>query len=130
MGKKILIIDDEYDARVFCSTVVENLGHQALTAENGEEGIAKIRGEKPQLIILDILMPRESGIRMYREVKTDPQLKNIPIIILSGIAKKTFLRSLSALEEFASGPLPESEAYFEKPIEPQELEAVIKNLLQ
>ncbi len=129
MANKVLIVDDEVDARTFASGIVEICGYEPLTANDGQEAIDKIKEENPGLIILDILMPKESGIRMYRELKTDPQLKAIPIIIVSGIAKKTFLRSQRALTEFSGGPVPEPEAYFEKPAEPQELEAMVKRLM-
>ena len=129
MGKKVLIIDDEDDARAFCSSVVVNSGYEPLIAINGEEGIKKVREEKPDLVILDIMMPKESGIRMYRELKTDPQFKRIPVIVLSAIAKKTFLRSQSALVEFGGEPVPEPEAYIEKPAEPEEMEAMVRKLI-
>lgn len=129
MGKKVLIIDDEDDARAFCSSVVVKSGYEPLIAMNGEEGIRKVREEKPDLVILDIMMPKESGIRMYRELKTDPQLRDIPVIVLSAIAQKTFLRSQSALAEFGGAPVPEPEAYIEKPAEPEEMEAMVKKFI-
>lgn len=129
MEKKVLIIDDDVDVRTFASSVVENSGCKPDIAKDGEEGINKVRKEKPALIILDILMPKESGIKMYRELKTDPQLRDIPVIVLSGIAKRTFLRSQRALAEFGGDPVPEPEAYFEKPVEPAELEAMVKRLV-
>ena len=129
MGKKVLIIDDEDDARAFCSSVVINSGYEPLMAMNGEEGIRKVKEEKPDLVILDIMMPKQSGIRMYRELKTDPQFRGIPVIVLSAIAEKTFLRSQSALAEFGDAPVPEPEAYIEKPAEPEEMEAMVKKLI-
>lgn len=129
MAKKVLIIDDDVDVRTFASSIVENSGYSPEVAKDGEEGINKVRKEKPDLIILDVLMPKESGIKMYRELKTDPQFKAIPVIVLSGIAKRTFLRSQKALVEFGGQPVPEPEAYFEKPVEPEDLEAMIKKLV-
>ena len=81
------------------------------------------------LIILDVLMPRQSGIRLYRELKTDKSLKNVKVIILSGIARKTFLRSQKALTEFGGKEVPEPEIYLEKPVEPDELAETIKKYL-
>jgi twitching motility two-component system response regulator PilH len=74
-------------------------------------------------------MPKQSGIRLYRELKTDPKLKNIRVIILSGIAKRTFIRSQKALTEFGGDPVPEPEIYLEKPVRPDELANVIKKIL-
>ena len=90
MAKKVLVVDDDPDVRLFSVTVLEENGFFPLEATNGEEGLKSIKKEKPELVILDVLMPRQSGIRLYRELKTDKSLKDIPIIILSGIAKKTF----------------------------------------
>lgn len=99
MAKKVLIVDDDVDVRTFASSVVEDSGYKPEIAKDGEEGIGKVKEEKPALIILDILMPKESGIKMYRALKTDSQFSDIPVIVLSGIAKRTFLRSQKALDE-------------------------------
>ncbi len=129
MAKKVLIIDDDVDVRTFVSSVVEDIGYKPELAKDGEEGIGKVKKEKPDLVILDILMPKESGIKMYRALKTDSQFSDIPVIVHSGIAKRTFLRSQKALDEFGDQPVPEPEAYLEKPIEPEDLGATIKKFL-
>ena len=128
MGKKVLIVDDDADVRTFVSSVVENSGYTPIIALNGEEAMNKIREEKPDVITLDILMPKESGIKMYREIKTDPQFSDIPVIILSGIAQRTFIRSQKALAEEGEA-VPEPEVYLEKPVEPEELAATLKRFL-
>lgn len=129
MGKKVLCVDDDPDIRLFVVTVLEENGYTPLTAANGEEALEIIKKEKPDLVTLDVLMPRQSGIKMYREIKTDDSLKNIPVIILSGIARRTFLRSQEALTEFGSENVPEPEAYMEKPVEPEELAEMIKKMI-
>ncbi len=130
MGKKILVVDDDPDVRLFNSTVVEECGHTPIEAANGEEGLTLLKKEKPDLVILDVLMPKQSGIRLYRELKTDKALKDIPVIMLSGIAKRTFLRSQKALTEFGGREVPEPEIYLEKPVEPDELADTINNALE
>jgi CheY-like chemotaxis protein len=129
MGKKVLVVDDDPDVRVFSVTVLEENGYTPLEASNGEEGLKMIRAEKPDLVILDILMPRQSGIRLYRELKTDKSLKNVQVLILSGIAKKTFLRSQKALTEFGGAVVPEPEIYLEKPVEAEELAEAVKKVI-
>jgi len=129
MAKKVLVVDDDPDVRLFSVTVLEENGYTPLEAANGEEGLKMIKQEKPELIILDVLMPRQSGIRLYRELKTDRSFKDIPIIILSGIAKKTFLRSQKALTEFGGKEVPEPKVYLEKPVEPEILAGEIKKIL-
>ncbi len=129
MAKKVLVVDDDPDVRLFSVTVLEENGYTPLEAANGEEGLKMIKQEKPDLILLDVLMPRQSGIRLYRELKTDRSFKDIPIIILSGIAKKTFLRSQKALTEFGGKEVPEPKVYLEKPVEPEILAGEIKKIL-
>lgn len=129
MAKKVLVVDDDPDVRLFSVTVLEEHGYIPLEATNGEEGLKMIKAEKPDLVLLDILMPRQSGIRLYRELKTDKALKNIHVIVLSGIAKKTFLRSQKALTEFGAAEVPEPEVYLEKPVEAEELADVIKKVI-
>ena len=129
MSKKVLVVDDDPDVRLFSVTVLEENGYTALEAEDGEMGLKMIKAEKPDLVILDVLMPRQSGVRLYRELKTAKALKDLKVIILSGIAKKTFLRSQKALTEFGGEEIPEPEIYLEKPVEPDELADVIKKVL-
>ena len=129
MGKNVLVVDDDPDVRLFSVTVLEENGYTPLEAANGEEGLKMIKEEKPDLVILDILMPRQSGIRLYRELKTDKALKKVQVIILSGIAKKTFLRSQKALTEFGGEEVPEPKVYLEKPVEPEVLAEEIKKIL-
>lgn len=129
MSKKVLIVDDDPDVRLFSATVVEQCGHTPIEAENGEDGFKAVKAEKPDLVILDVLMPKQSGIRLYRELKTDPAFASVHVILLSGIAKKTFLRSQKALTEFGGAEVPEPELYLEKPVEPEELAASIKSVL-
>ncbi len=129
MGKRVLIVDDDPDVRLFSQTVLEELGYIPVLATNGEEGEEAVKKEKPDLIILDILMPRESGIRLYRKLKTNKKFQDIPIIMLSGIAEKSFLRSQKVLTEFGGAPVPEPEAYLEKPVEGEVLAETIKKVL-
>ncbi len=129
MSKKVLIVDDDPDVRLFNATVVEESGFIPVEAENGEQGLKMVKEETPDLVILDVLMPRQSGIRLYRELKTDSSLKNVKVIMLSGVAKRTFLRSQKALTEFGGDKVPEPEIYIEKPVEPEELAEAIKKML-
>ncbi|MGA6926107.1 MAG: response regulator [Desulfosarcina sp.] len=129
MSKRVLIVDDDPDVRLFNATVVEESGYTPVEAANGEEGLKIIKQEPPDLVLLDVLMPKQSGIRLYRELKTAKSLVGIPVVILSGVAKRTFLRSQKALTEFGDKPVPEPENYLEKPVEPDDLAREIKRLL-
>ena len=129
MSKKVLVVDDDPDVRLFNTTVVEEYGYTPIEAENGEEGLKMIKEHMPDLVILDVMMPRQSGIRLYRELKTEKTLKDIHVVLLSGIAPKTFLRSQKALTEFGGKEVPEPAIYLEKPVEPEELGEVLKKIL-
>lgn len=129
MSKKVLIVDDDPDVRMFNATVVEECGHTPMEAANGEEGLNILKKDPPDLVLLDVLMPKQSGIRLYRELKTKKTLMNIPVIILSGVAKCTFVRSQKALTEFGDKPVPEPDVYLEKPVEAEELAGEIKKLI-
>ena len=129
MTKKALVIDDNPDVRLFSVALLKKNGYTPLEAEDGESGLRMIKAEKPDLVILDVLMPRQSGVRLYRELKTAKSLKDIKVIVLGEIAEKAFLRSQKALTEFGDTEVPEPEIYLEKPVEPEELAEAIKKVL-
>ena len=130
MAKKVLIVDDELDMRIFVSTLLETSGFKPLTAVDGKEGMVVARSKKPSVVILDVMMPNESGIGMYRELKNDPELKDIPVIMLSALSKKTFYHSQKVLNEYKGETVPEPSAYIEKPPEPDELLEAIQACLK
>ncbi|MBU0971954.1 MAG: response regulator [Proteobacteria bacterium] len=126
MNKKVLVVDDDPDVRSFVVTVLEENQYTPLVAHDGIEGLEMIEKSAPDLIILDVLMPRGSGIRLYHHLKTDDVLKHIPVIMFTGIALKSFLKSQKALDEFKGGEIPRPEIYLEKPVEPEELVRAIQ----
>ncbi|RJR40914.1 MAG: response regulator [Desulfobacteraceae bacterium] len=129
MTRKIVVVDDEPDMRVFLSTLLETHGFKPITAMDGNEGLDLVRRHKPSLILLDVLMPKESGITMYRQLKSDPALKDIPVIMLSALSRKTFFHSQRVLDEYSGERIPEPVAYMEKPPEPEELLELIRKSL-
>jgi two-component system phosphate regulon response regulator PhoB len=124
-NNKVLIVDDEMDMRIFISTLLETSGYKPIIAVNGEDGIQKARKHKPAVIILDVLMPKSGGIQMYREIKTDENLKAIPVIMISAISKKTFFHSMKMLNTHRGETVPDPEGYIEKPPESDELLAIL-----
>lgn len=113
MSKKILAIDDEVDTLTFYSELLEDNNFTPITAENGIEGLKKAREEKPDLILLDIMMPKKSGMKTYRELKKDPDLSNIPVIIITGISKQVDFKTL--LDRPSTGRL-SPEGHLTKPL--------------
>jgi CheY-like chemotaxis protein len=126
--KKILIVDDELDIRIFLCNLLGNCGYDPIDAGDKDEGMQRAVKEKPDLIILDVTMPRESGIQMYRELKAHEDLKNVPVIMVSAIDKKTF----SFYQKFQGTPrskgIPDPGAYLEKPLEAEELIKLVRSL--
>jgi len=129
MSKKVLVVDDDPDVRSFVVTVLEENQYIPLVAQDGIEGLEMIEKDQPDLVILDVLMPRGSGIRLYRTLKTTDKFKKIPVIMFTGIALRSFLKSQKALDEFKGGEVPKPDIYLEKPISPEELVAAINKKL-
>lgn len=127
--KTILIVDDDIDMRFFLSTLVETNGFRHVLAKNGEEGITVAQKVHPDLIILDVMMPKEGGVHMYGQLRTNRELRKIPVIMLSAISKKTFYHYMKMMNVRLGGIVPEPDAYLEKPPEAEEVLTVIQSLI-
>jgi len=121
--RTVLIVDDEADVIVYLKTLFENEGFRALTAVNGKEGFALAKSELPDLITLDITMPEESGVRMFRDLQQDHETTAIPVVIVTGISHdfKRFIETRRHLRP--------PQAYFEKPIDCDQLLARVKEIM-
>lgn len=86
MKKKILVIDDDLNIRDYLVSLFNDNGYEAFIAGDVKEGITEAKKIKPDLITLDIEMPGEWGPRFYRQLSQDPELKNIPVIVISGLS--------------------------------------------
>ncbi|MDJ0762103.1 MAG: response regulator [Myxococcota bacterium] len=123
MAKKILIIDDEKDMRVYLSTLFKKAGYEVADAENGEIGLDVAKRNLPDLITLDVLMPKKSGVRAFRELRTSTETQDTPIIILTGLTRQ---------EDFFGddlGALRKPDAVVEKPIDRDAFLATAKDIL-
>jgi DNA-binding response OmpR family regulator len=122
-GRKILIVDDEPDVVTYLETFFNDHGFTTITAQDGKVGFAKAQTEHPDLITLDISMPEESGVKMYRQLQGDPSTKEIPVIIVTGISSdfERFIRSRKQVRP--------PEGYFEKPIDNEELLKKVQEIL-
>jgi two-component system phosphate regulon response regulator PhoB len=134
--KRILIIDDEPDARAYLKAILDEEGYETITASDGEEGLNKVQENPPHLILLDLMMPKKSGIKFLNEIKNDEQLKEVPIIVISGARQVTGVDMKHYVEE---QPFKERkkevmgvdfditpDAFLEKPINPSDLLAIVK----
>ena len=127
-SKKILVVDDEPDAVEFVTEIFSDLeGVSVISAADGVEGLEKAKTEGPDLIILDVQMPRKDGFSMFSDLKQDPVTKDIPVIMLTGVTARMGLKfSAEAMGEYM-GAAPE--AYIEKPIDPGALLQAAKKIL-
>ena len=114
---KILLIDDDPDFVEATKLVLESNAYKVVTASDGNEGLAKARQEKPDLIILDIIMPVKDGFNAAEELKKDPGLEKIPVIMLTSFAEKVGETNLS----LSQGLSLDTEDYIDKPVSPEEL---------
>lgn len=87
--KKILIVDDSPTDRQFLLEVLSKAGYQCVTAENGDEAIAKSRTERPDLILMDVVMPGTSGYQATRAITRDEATKHIPVIMCTSKNQET-----------------------------------------
>lgn len=115
MTKKILVVDDEQDIRDYMSSYLEDEGYDCRTAEDGLVAMDMVQQERPDLILLDLQMPKETGTGLYRKLHHKKDLKDIPIIVISGLAGR----------DVAVG---KSVPVFEKPIDKEGLLATIKEM--
>jgi CheY-like chemotaxis protein len=127
--KKILIIDDEPDVVSYLEMLLRDAGYETVTASNGREGMEMARQEKPDLVSLDVSMPEASGTRFYKEIRQDPDLAEIPVIIVTAVTG--YAGDPYGYEKFLSGRklVPAPDGFFPKPIDPEPFLAKIGELL-
>jgi len=126
--KKILVVGDELEMRIFLCNLLGHCGYDAIDARDNVEGLQKAKKLKPALIILDVMMPKEGGIQMYRELKDRDDLKDVPVIMVSTIDKKTFWFYQKFQSPSRGKRIPEPGAYLEKPLEAEELIRIVRRL--
>jgi CheY-like chemotaxis protein len=127
--KKILILDDEPHVVAYLETLLKDNGYETVSAVNGIEGMEKVKNEKVDLICLDISMPEQSGIRFYRDLKDDSELRVIPVVIVTAVTgyggdPESFRRFVSTRKQ-----IPPPDGFLAKPIDKQEFLKTIGGIL-
>ena len=125
MPKKILIVDDDPDLVEAVTMILESKHYDVAAAYGGMEGLEKAKTEKPDLIVLDVMMPDKDGYAVCKEMKADPKLSRIPVLLLTAVVSKiptTHYTQQMGLET-------EADDYIDKPVEPEELVKRIETLL-
>ncbi|MFC1965829.1 response regulator transcription factor [Chloroflexota bacterium] len=128
MKEKILLVDDDPDILDALTMILESKEYQVVTAGDGIEGLANLKAENPDLLILDLLMPKMDGFAVCKELK-DPRwskFKNVPIIILTSVREEASRRRY----ELETGLELNVDDYVEKPISPDVLLARVEKLLK
>jgi len=122
---KILLIDDDADFVESTKTILESKPYEVIVAYDGDAGLRKAREENPDLILLDVIMPVKDGFTAAEQLKKDPKLSKIPILMLTAFAAVGGETSIPVSRGFTL----ETEDYIDKPVTPDELLAKVeKNL--
>jgi CheY-like chemotaxis protein len=127
MAKKILVVDDEPDAIDFVKEVLESEGYSVLTAGDGVKGLAAMRRERPDMVLLDVQMPEMDGFETFQEMTKDAELRDIPVVMLTGIKEKVGIGFSADEMKAYMGRKPAD--YLEKPIDPAKLRQSVKRIL-
>jgi CheY-like chemotaxis protein len=127
--KTVLVVDDEPDVVAYLEMLLQDQGHATVSAVDGREGLEKARAQAPDLICLDITMPEESGVRMYRNLREDPRLARIPVVVVTAVTglggdPEPFRAFLSSRKH-----LPPPDGFFSKPIDRERFLERVNQLL-
>lgn len=117
--KKILIVDDSPTERYYLTDILVRNGFAVTTADNGEDALSKIRAERPELILMDVVMPGANGFQVTRSIARDPELSSVPVIICSSKNQET---------DRIWGMRQGAKDYLVKPVDPDQLLARIATL--
>ncbi len=148
MTKKVLIVDDDVNNRDFLSTVLKKNGYESALAKDGVEGFEMLKAAPPDVVVLDVMMPRKTGFVFFKQMKRDDALKDIPVIMLTAIAgimeedktkdtnwtigeiKDAFQEKMeNMVESFRSEGEMKPEMFLDKPIQPDKFIEAIKQVI-
>ncbi len=114
--KKIMIIDDEMDIRIYLMAALEDRGYDTCTIEDDEAVLEVVRKEKPDLIVLDIMMPTRSGISIFKDLRTDPGTMQIPIALISGLETSKGMLTDELIDLIDEKIIEPPDGFIEKPV--------------
>ena len=123
---KILLVDDDVDFVESTKTVLESKPYEVIVAYEGEEGLQKAREENPDLILLDIIMPVKDGFTAAEQLKNDPELSKIPVLMLTSFSSRGAGTGIPRSRGFTL----DAEDYIEKPVTPEQLLSKVKLYLK
>lgn len=148
MSKKVLVVDDDENTVRFLSVALEENGYEPIPAFDGDEGYQKVQETKPDLILLDVMMPKKTGFSLFKQLRRQEEYKDIPVIMLTAVAGvleedsseaegDTFERPFDSLREslkktivkMREEGLVRPELFIDKPIDPEELIERVNELI-
>lgn len=130
MSGKVLVVEDDMHMRFLLKAVFETNGFDPVLARDGQSGLQEAHKHQPDVIVLDLMMPGQGGLVMYRELKADPGLKEVPVIVLSAVEEESFRHSVKMLRAGGGEQLPDPDRYLEKPPDPERLIQETRALLE
>lgn len=147
MAKKVLVVDDDENTVKFLSAALEMNGYEPVGAHNGKEGFEKIESENPDLVILDVMMPKRTGFVLFKQLRRDEKYKELPVIMLTGVAEvlddldsqsgdtherpyDSLRESLrKAIREMKEEGIVKPDMFIDKPIDPELVIKKVKELI-
>ena len=120
MGKRILLVEDEKNIILGVRTCLDAVGYEIKVAENGEEAMERIAKGHPDLILLDLMLPKVNGFEVLESLKSDPKTAGIPVVVLTAKAEEEDRQKAAELG---------ADAYMTKPFKPQELWDLLEKFL-
>lgn len=149
MTKSVLIVDDDPGIVKYLETVLHESGYQSRSAGDGKEGLEKLQELKPHLVILDVMMPKKSGFVLFKQMKKDEGLKDIPVIMLTSVGEVVDVDmkaedkgdTFGEIRESFSGKIEKlvgsfrsegevrPEIFLDKPVEPEALIEAVRKLV-
>ena len=128
--KKIIILAEGLEMQVFLSTVLQEASFIPLVTEQIDDAFEKIITQNPLLIIIDMMMPKQQGVKMYRQIKTHEKFKTLPVIMLSTLAEGAFYQWQQIEYILPHQGFPKPDGYLSKPPEAEELIYTVKKIMK
>jgi CheY-like chemotaxis protein len=147
MAKQVLVVDDDRNIVKFLSVLLSEHGYEPVPAHDGNEGLEKIEQARPDLVVLDVMMPKKSGFVLFRQLRQDAAYKDIPVLMLTGVTGileeleaeegDTFERPYDSLRtalkqkiaEMREEGLIKPEMFMDKPVDPESFITKVRQLL-